>query len=330
MRPGMASGSNPAVDVITLGVHVLDIVVRPVDTIPSGQGAALVEDIHIGPAGTAGGTALVLARLGAAVRTVGVVGEDLAGHLLRELLAAAGVDTGGIQVRGDLATSASVIPARSDGSRPALHLVGANAALNELAFDESVLAGAGYLHIGGGELFPEVAGRALRAARARGVVTSLDLLVPGEAGWWDNVAALLPFVDVVLPNEQQVLGITGTDDLEVGCRRLLAGGARCVVATAGAAGALVVEPAGSVRVPAFDVEVVDTTGCGDAFSAGFLRARSLGFDVGQAARMGCAVAAQVAQGSGTDAGAYDLASVAAVCGVVLPMTSFPEERGDRL
>ncbi|HEY0949831.1 PfkB family carbohydrate kinase, partial [Nocardioides sp.] len=65
------------------------------------------------------------------------------------------------------------------------------------------------------------------------------------------------------------------------------------------------------EVPAYAVEVVDTTGCGDAFSAGFLRGLSLGRDLRGAAELGCATAAQVARGLGTDAGDYDLASVVA-------------------
>jgi sugar/nucleoside kinase (ribokinase family) len=62
-------------------------------------------------------------------------------------------------------------------------------------------------------------------------------------------------------------------------------------------------------VPAFDVDVVDTTGCGDAFSAGFLRGLSLGLSRPQAARLGCATASFVAGGLGTDHGTYDLAAV---------------------
>jgi len=76
-------------------------------------------------------------------------------------------------------------------------------------------------------------------------------------------------------------------------------------------------------VPAYAVEVVDTTGCGDAFSAGFIRGLSLGRDLRGAAELGCAAAAQVAQGLGTDHGSYTLESVdgfarstPARCGVV--------------
>jgi sugar/nucleoside kinase (ribokinase family) len=81
--------------------------------------------------------------------------------------------------------------------------------------------------------------------------------------------------------------------------------------TAGAAGALVVTRDGATAVPAFDVEVVDTTGCGDAFSAGFLAGILTGRSPSDAAVLGNAAAAQVVQGVATDHGSYDLASVEA-------------------
>ncbi len=102
--------------------------------------------------------------------------------------------------------------------------------------------------------------------------------------------------------------MTGAQDLEAGCRALLERGVGCVAATCGAEGAVVVEASGVERVPAFAVDVVDTTGCGDAFSAGFLRALSLGRSNREAAVMGCAVAALVAQGLGSDYGTFDLDS----------------------
>jgi sugar/nucleoside kinase (ribokinase family) len=68
------------------------------------------------------------------------------------------------------------------------------------------------------------------------------------------------------------------------------------------------------QVPAFTVEVVDTTGCGDAFSAGFLRGLSLDRDRRDAARLGCAAAALVAQGLGSDHGDFDLAATDELAG----------------
>ena len=71
------------------------------------------------------------------------------------------------------------------------------------------------------------------------------------------------------------------------------------------------DAAGDDHVPAFAVDVVDTTGCGDAFSAGFLRGLSLGHFAREAAVLGCAVAAQVVGGLGSDHGDFDLDSVQA-------------------
>jgi sugar/nucleoside kinase (ribokinase family) len=82
----------------------------------------------------------------------------------------------------------------------------------------------------------------------------------------------------------------------------------CVACTRGAQGVVVVDGEGADSVPAFAVEVADTTGCGDAFSAGFLRGLALGRSRRDAAVLGCAAAALVAQGLGTDHGDFDLAA----------------------
>lgn len=71
----------------------------------------------------------------------------------------------------------------------------------------------------------------------------------------------------MLPNEDQVLGFTGEEDVVAGAKKLLAAGAGLVAVTRGGDGALLVTPEGSEKVPAFAIDVVDTTGCGDAFSA---------------------------------------------------------------
>ena len=68
--------------IVTFGAHVLDVVAHPVDEIPEGQGAVLVPQIRLVPAGPAGGTAVALAKLGAAVSTVGAIGTDDSGDLL--------------------------------------------------------------------------------------------------------------------------------------------------------------------------------------------------------------------------------------------------------
>ena len=293
---------------IAMGVHVLDVLVRPVEEIPEGQGGQLVDEIRITAAGSAGGAALVLAKLGADVRSAGAIGTDPAGDMLLMLLERDGVDTGLLLRRPDVQTSASVLPIRPTGERPAFHVVGANATYgpDDAPWDE--IADADYLHLGGPEFMGgDAAARILRHARENGTATSADVLAPGDPGLLEWIAPALPELDYLLPNDEQVLGFTGADDLEAGCRALVERGVGCVAATCGADGVLLVDTDGAERVPAFEVDVVDTTGCGDAFSAGFLRGLALGNDRREAAVLGCASAALVAQGLGTDHGDFDLA-----------------------
>ncbi|MEQ0559825.1 PfkB family carbohydrate kinase [Amycolatopsis sp. NEAU-NG30] len=295
--------------VVTLGAHVFDVQVRPVEGIPEGQGAALVEQIRFGPAGTAAATAVTLAKLGAAVRTAGAIGDDPIGDLLLAMLARHGVDTSLVLRREGVQTSASVLPIRPDGSRPAFHVPGANLAYAPEDAPHEHISRATHLHLGGPELMGgEQAARILAPARAAGVVTSADLLAPGDPGVLAWLAPALSFVDYLLPNEEQLLGLTGAATPQDGARALLGRGIGCVAVTLGARGALVVTAEETIAVPAFDVPVVDTTGCGDAFSAGFLRGLGLGRPPREAAVLGCAAAALVAQGLGSDHGEFDLAA----------------------
>lgn len=294
-----------------VGVHVLDTHVLTVDSIPDSSDGQVVDTIRMSPAGTAGGTGVVLSRLGADVRCFGAVGEDPAGDTLLALLVREGLDVTGLVRKPDAQTSASVIPVRPNGDRPAWHCIGANGGYTLDDLDTAALEGVAHVHLGGPEfLGGEAAATLLAHAKSTGATTSVDLLAPGDPGILDWIADCLPHTDYLLPNDEQVLGFTGATSLEDGARALLDRGVGCIAVTRGARGALVVTKDETIEVPAYDIEVVDTTGCGDAFSAGFLRGLSLGRDLREAAGLGCAAAAQVAVGVGTDHGSYTLESVA--------------------
>ncbi len=274
---------------IAMGVHVLDVLVRPVEAIPEGQGGTLVEEIRITAAGSAGGTALTLAKLGARTSSAGAIGADAAGEMLTGLLERGGIDTSHLVRRDDVQTSASVLPIRPSGERPALHVIGANATYGPDDAPWDAIAASTHLHLGGPEFMGgEAAARILSFARNNGVTTSADILAPGEQARdiLDWIAPAFSELDYLLPNDEQVLGLSGEDDLETGCRGLVGRGVGCVAATRGAEGAVIVDAEGIDEVPAFEIDVVDTTGCGDAFSAGFLRGLSLGRSRRDAARTG--------------------------------------------
>jgi sugar/nucleoside kinase (ribokinase family) len=315
---------TPPMRAIALGVHVVDVLVRPVEQIPAGQGGQLVQDIRITPAGSAGGTAITLAKLGAQVQSAGAIGSDALGDVLLDLLARFGVDTSLLVRRDGVQTSASVLPIRPDGSRPAFHVIGANATYSAADAPWEAIAAATHLHLGAPEFMGGVAAaEILSFAREHGVVTSADILAPAEQAGsiMDWIAPALEHLDYLLPNDEQVLGLTGAGDLVAGCRELRQRGVGSVVATCGADGAVIVDGAGADTVPAYAVDVVDTTGCGDAFSAGFLRGLALQRSPHAAATLGCACAALVATGLGSDHGEFGLAAADAFAAETRPLPS---------
>jgi sugar/nucleoside kinase (ribokinase family) len=194
-------------------------------------------------------------------------------------------------------------------------VIGANGTYTAADAPYDLIAGATHLHVGGPEFMGgDEAAKILRFAREKGVVTSVDILAPGEqlADLVDWIAPVFAHVDFSLPNDEQVLGLTGAGSVEAGCLALVERGIGCVAATVGADGAVLATTSGVEKVPAFPVEVVDTTGCGDAFSAGFLRGLSLGREPAEAAVLGCAVAGLVAQGLGSDHGDFTLETAEAL------------------
>ncbi|MFF4776246.1 carbohydrate kinase family protein [Microtetraspora fusca] len=291
--------------VVTLGVHIVDVLARPVDSIPQGQDTHLLEQIRITAAGAAAGTAVDLAVIGLPVASMGAVGDDELGDFLIMIMQRRGVDVSGVVRRPGEQTAASVLPIRPDGGRPSFHVPGANLGLATADLDKDRILGASVLHLGGMDVTWGLHDPAFFAllddARAGGTVVTMDLL----SNMPDLVAGARTFlthVDHVLPNEEQALMLTGAGDVEEAADALLAAGPSGVVITLGGEGSLVATAEGRVRIPALDVPVVDTTGCGDAYCAGYIAGLLGGRDAVGAARLGTALAARVAGGLGSDAG----------------------------
>ncbi|MDX6725406.1 MAG: hypothetical protein QOK49_211, partial [Baekduia sp.] len=162
--------SAPAMVVIAMGVHVVDVLARPVEAIPEGQGGQLVDEIRITAAGSAGGTAVTLAKLGAQVRSAGAIGTDALGDVLIDLLGRRGIDTSLLVRREGVQTSASVLPIRPDGSRPAFHVIGANGTYTSADAPWDAIAAATHLHLGAPEFMGgDEAARILSFARDHGL-----------------------------------------------------------------------------------------------------------------------------------------------------------------
>jgi sugar/nucleoside kinase (ribokinase family) len=296
--------------VACVGVYILDVLTRPVDALPTTQQAVLVDEIVMAPAGTAGGTAVDLARLGHDVLAVGAVGDDDAGEFLVGVLRREGIDTSAIAVKPDTATAATVLPISSTGVRPAWHVRGATVALGRADLPMDAIAGVDALHYGGVSALPgldgEVSRELLAYAKEYGVLTTADCLGIKRDDALAVFTPSLPYVDVFMPNRGEVELLTGLRSPEDGARALHALGPRSVIVKLDADGCFGVGPEGEFHIPAFDVPVVDTTGCGDAFCSGVITGLLAGWTLEDAAWLGTAAGAQTAGGLGSVAGVHDL------------------------
>jgi sugar/nucleoside kinase (ribokinase family) len=135
----------------------------------------------------------------------------------------------------------------------------------------------------------------------------MDLLSTADEVAWERLGKLLPYVNYFMPNEDQLANMTGTTDHVEGSRMALARGADVVLVSRAAEGATLVTADRHVDVPAFPVDLVDTTGCGDAVCAGFITGLLHGWPIEDASWLAMAAASLVASGLGSDAGIVDLA-----------------------
>jgi sugar/nucleoside kinase (ribokinase family) len=300
--------------VLSLGIHILDVLGRPVTRIPPRQDVDLIEEIRLTVAGTAAGTSVDLAKLGADVLAMGAIGEDAAGNFIVDTMNRYGIDTRGLARKPSVQTSATMLPIRPNGERPALHVLGANAELTEDDVDLDAIASARHLHFGGTYLMPKLdgaaTGRILAFARERGVPVTLDLIAIDRLDLLAVIAPALPHVDYFMPGLDEARMICGLQDRHDVIRFFLERGVGHTVFKMGAEGSSIAWLGADgeieeIRVPAFAATVVDSTGCGDAYCAGFIVGLLRGWDLVECARFGTAAAALVITGLGSDAGIVD-------------------------
>ncbi len=303
------------VDVVSFGAHIADALGRTFTAVPPGQQLAFLEQIKFTVAGTAAGTSVNLAKLGHDVASVGRIGSDTIGDFIRTTMDGYGVDTSHLVIDPHRQTSSSLLLIRADGSRPALHVIGANAGLTEDDVPWDVVAHATVFHFGGVFVLPSLDGppmtRILKRVKELGVTTTMDFLMSPRPDAQEIVAPALPYVDYLMPNIEEAGWLVGTEDRAEIIRWTHVAGAGCTVLTMGGDGVSIAPRGGEeVRLPAYDVEVVDTTGCGDAFTGGFVSGLLSGMSAVEAAERGLACGSLVATGLGSDAGIRDLDHVA--------------------
>ncbi|MFT3865569.1 MAG: sugar kinase [Solirubrobacterales bacterium] len=265
------------------------IVVGPDLTPEFGQVETLAADgtLTIGSSGAI--FACGAARLGLATAYVGVVGDDAGGRFVLAELERRAVDTSACRIEEGRATGLTVVISRGE-DRAILTAVGAMDALAAEDVSDALLARAEHLHVTSPALQPRLrAGLPDLFARARaaGLTTSLD---PGwdPAGEWDAaLGEALAATDVFFPNAAEAARITGEDDPEAALETL-AGRVPTVALKLGAEGAIAAVGPERARAAAPRTAPVDTTGAGDSFAAGFLRATREGLSPAERLRVAVA------------------------------------------
>ncbi|MFO7632092.1 MAG: sugar kinase [Caldilinea sp.] len=313
--------------VVSLGIHIVDILGRPVMRIPVGQNVDLLEEIRITVAGTAAGTSIDLAKLGANVIAMGALGKDALGSFIVNTMQSYGIDTRYLGRKDGVQTSATMLPIRPNGERPALHVPGANGALTLDDIDFNVIAAADLLHIGGTSLMPKFDGaptvEVLKFAKSKGVTTTFDLVAIDRPDLLDLVEPCLPYIDYFMPGLDEARMMCKLEERRDVIAFFLDRGAGHTVFKMGAEGSSIAfKENGDIRelrLPAYRTSVVDTTGCGDAYCAGFIVGLGKGWSLEDSGRLGTAAAGLVAGGLGSDAGIVDLEQTVAFMRTATPL-----------
>ncbi|CAM5769474.1 fructokinase [Labrys miyagiensis] len=293
-------------DVSVIGLYILDILGRPISRIPDRGNVEFIDEIRLTVAGTAGGTVVDTAKLGLRSLAVGAVGDDEKADFVLATLAKFGIDVSAMQRLPGVPTSATILNVRPNGERPALHVRGASdhfdvpSSLYDQVFDAPIV------HLGGTGLLRTLDGERsrilLEEAKRRGRTVTFDLIA-ATAQTAGLVLPLLPFIDYFMPSIEEARDMSGRTSVEDCASFYLDAGAACCVFTLGGEGAFYAHRDGTrLKVPAYDIEVVDTTGCGDAFDAGFIAALHHRMDPEKAVCFAQAAAGLVATGLGSDAG----------------------------
>jgi sugar/nucleoside kinase (ribokinase family) len=315
-------------DILVIGIATVDALGRPIDDFPGPGGLRFFDQLTMSTGGCAINCSIALAKLGLPCDTIARVGADLLGDFIVAELARHGVNTAGMVRDPQASTAFTFVCVSTTGERCFFHTPGADARLSRADVPSAALHGRKFVFVAGTMVMDALDGEPTAAllaeARAAGATTLLDTVYVEAAPWaeWERrILPALPHVDYFIPSRAEARALSGLEDPSSIARQLQAHGARNVAVKLGAEGAFCRDAAGrEEHVPALCVpRVVDTTGAGDCWSAGFLAGLHEGLPMPQAARLGNAVAVHGIQAAGATAGVPSLAVVRGALARTIPL-----------
>jgi sugar/nucleoside kinase (ribokinase family) len=276
-----------------------DLLLQNYRMFPQPGTEVLVEDLLLTLGSSSAICAVGLARLGDRVTFAANVGADTYGDFCVGALEREGIDVSLVNRRADLKTGITV-SITSSTDRALVTYPGAIASLRAEDLPKGVFAGCRHFHVSSyflqDGLRPGLK-RLFAEARRAGLSTSLDTGYDPSEQWSVDLIDTLQEVDVFLPNESEIQCITKRQDVVDGLRAL-ANGHTLVVGKLGKEGCISLEHGALVKVDAFPIQAVDTTGAGDSFDAGFLHAWLRNRPIEDCMRLGAACGALSTRGLG--------------------------------
>lgn len=277
----------------------------PVDRYPAEGEYCIATDEFEMPGGTSTNTAHALARLGDAPRFVGVVGDDWRGERLRAGLEAAGVQCDLLGTRQGQDSDRSIIPISPTGGRTIFWIKGAMLRRGDALDLPRIFAHPlVYIDVVDLDLWADILTAREHASASAPMVIGQAVYVAGVLPP-DDALALVRRHHAFVGGEWEWKLITGADTRAAMLARIVTtlpgSSLRAAVVTQGAEGCTVVTPEGTQMYPAYPVTVVDTTGAGDAFGAGFAYGMVRGWPVARCAQFANAVGGLATRALGAQA-----------------------------
>jgi len=275
--------------ILAVGDINLDII-APIPFYPQkgGEGVTDRAEIHLG--GSATNTAVLLARSGFKTYLLGRIGEDPFGEYALMLLSSTGIDISLVQRDRSLTTGIMFIVVTPDGERTIFGQRGANVNLEPISLKDATLANLSWVHVSGYSFLQEpqrsTAMKILEEASALGISTSLDVGICAAFRAREEIEKALRYVKVLLLSTEEARALTGQENPDSAIEYAQSRGVRKVAVKLGDKGCLVSDEQNAYRIPAFPVKVVDTTGAGDAFNAGFILGELSGKSIEESGKMG--------------------------------------------
>ncbi len=301
--------------VVALGDVNVDIIAHfPFYPAKGEDALAHSTEIHCG--GSAANTAMALARLGIEVSLIARLGPDSLALRALHSLSAAGVISSDLQRDATTMTGLMYVIVTPDGERTILGHRGANVLTDPAQIREESFRTAKLFHLSGYALLADpqrsAALLALEMACRHGLTVTLDPGMAVPLAVLNEMRALLPVVDILLPSLAEARHLTGRREPEECARALLDAGVQAVALKLGREGSLIATGDRLFRAPGFAVEVRDSTGAGDSFAAGVIAGFLGGLDWPGMAVLGNALGAMTAAQVGAGAVALQARQVLAL------------------